>query len=110
MPTLPTTAGFYSTGHWMTTCGSDAGVTAPEVLTFDFMAKGVRVVNTCADVLFFSLTTDPASTSSAYLAGGGTLQIENLFTPGISLATTSTSTVGSLPTARPRVSVVAWGS
>jgi hypothetical protein len=104
---------YYSTNHWMTTCGSDAGATAFEVLEFGFAATGLRIVNTCADPLYFTLTTDPASTNGASLAGsGGTFQAGkgSLFTPGISLATTSTSTGVSLPLGRPKVSVLAWSA
>ena len=106
--------GYYSTNHSMTTCGSDAGATQAETLEFGFAATGLRIVNTCADPLYLSLTPDSAATTaSAYIAGsGGVFQAVNgsLWTPGISLATTSTSTGVSLPLGRPRVSVVAWSA
>jgi hypothetical protein len=103
--------GYYSTNHSMTTCGSDAGATQAETLEFGFAATGLRIVNTCADPLYFTLTTDPASTNSPSIPGsGGVFRTTSMWTPGISLATTSTSTGVSLPLGRPRVSVVAWSA
>ena len=111
MPIFANRAGNYSTGHYMTTCGCDAyTVAVPEILEFDFPAQGLQIVNTCGDPLYFSLSTAPASTDSPSIPGGGTFQAKSLWTSGISLATTSTSTGLTLPTGRPRVSVVAWSA
>lgn len=101
--------GWYSTMHAMTTCGSDAGVTLPEVLLFGFPAVGMRIVNTCNDKLFFNLQTT-ATTDDNFVAACGDLLL-NPMPPfaGYSLKTTSTSTVGGLPIARPQVRIIAWG-
>jgi hypothetical protein len=97
----------------MTTCGSDIGAKQSETLEFGFAATGLRIVNACGDPLYLSLTPDSAATTdSAYIAGsGGVFQAVkgSLFTPGISLATTSTSTTGG-SVARPKVSVMAWSA
>ena len=85
MPALPTTVGAYSTGHWMTTCGADGGHTEPEILEFGFVARGLYLLNTCADPLYCTLTTDPASTSAPAIPGGGTFQAKSVWTSGLSL-------------------------
>ena len=102
-------ANWYSTMHAMTTCGSDAGVTVPEVLLFGFPAVGMRIVNSCNDPLFFNLQTS-ATTADNYVAACGDLLL-NPMPPfaGFSLKTTSTATGAGLPTARPQVRIIAWG-
>lgn len=102
-------ANWYSTAHAMTTCGSDAGVTTPERLTFGFPATGLRVVNSCNDRIFFNLQTS-ATTDDNYVAACGEMTLDHMppFS-GFSLKTTSTATTGGLPVARPLIRVAAWG-
>lgn len=103
-------ANFYSTGHAMTTCGSDAGITLSERLVFGFPATGIHINNTCADKLYFNLRTSATTDLDGYVPGAGSLLLNPLppFT-GISLKTTSTTTTAGVPLARPQVRVVAWG-
>lgn len=100
---------WYSTAHAMTTCGSDAGVTVPEVLLFGFPATGLRITNSCNDKVFFNLQTS-ATTADNYVAACGEMTL-NPMPPfaGLSLKTTSTATAGGLPLARPLIRVSAWG-
>ena len=111
MPSLGTSPNFYSTGHVMTTCGADVNATQAETLTFGFVARSLRIVNTCGDPLYFSLDPNTtASTGSATIAAsGGAFQTEDsLSIETLTLKTTSTSTAGGVPLARPKDSVMAW--
>lgn len=100
----------YSTHHYMTTCGSDAGLTTPEHLAFGFAATALRVFNSCGDRVFFNLQTS-ATTGDDFIAGCSAVSLTGL-PPfgGLSLKTTSTSTGAGLPAARPIVGISAWAS
>lgn len=107
MPSYGAAAGYYSTGHWMTTCGDGL---ASEVLSFGFLAYGLRIDNTCTDPLYFTLTEVAASSGMAFIVGCSSVSLPGpIKTGGIGIMTTSTSTGAGLPTARPRISVTAWG-
>ena len=110
MPSYPTGPNYFSTDHRMTTCGSDAGVTESETIAFGFYARGLRIVNTCTDLLHVNLNAAAATTLMAYIAGCGELVLTDIMTNGIGLKTTSTSTGAGLPAARPRVAIHAWSA
>lgn len=107
MPSYGTAPNFYSTGHWMTTCGD--GLTS-ETLSFGFIASGLRIANTCTDPLYVNLDEAAATTKMAFIVGCSAMVLDgSIKTSGVGLMTTSTSTGSGLPAARPRVSVSAWG-
>ena len=94
----------------MTTCGSDANATEAERLSFGFPATGIHVFNSCGDRVFFSLQA-MATTNMTFIAGCSELTLSPIPPTGsLSLKTTSTSTTGGLPAARPIIGVSAWAS
>jgi hypothetical protein len=110
MPALGIATNYFSTNHAMTTCGASVPVVQGEVLSFGFLAQGLRIVNTCTDKLFFTLAEEAATTGSAFIAGCGILQLDgSIKISGIGLASTSTTTSGG-SVARPQVSVIAWSA
>lgn len=111
MPAYGAAPNSFSTDHRMTTCGSDAGATQSEVLSFGFLASSLRLHNTCTDPLYVNLAEEAATTLMAYIAGCGVVQLDGTIrVGGLGLKTTSTSTTGGVPTARPRVTVLAWSA
>ena len=100
----------YTTHHYMTTCGSDGNLTEPERLIFGFPATALHIFNSCGDRVFFSLQST-ATTAGDFIAGCSALTLTGIPPTGsLSLKTTSTSTTGGLPTARPIIGVSAWAS
>ena len=111
MPAYGTALGSFSTDHRMTTCGSDAGATASEVMDFGFLAQGVYIHNTCTDPLYLNLAAAVATTTMGFIAGCGILTLDGTIkSSGIGLMTTSTTTGAGLPAARPRVEIIAWSA
>ena len=100
---------FFSTGHAMSasSCWVNGSPSCypTDLLVFDFVARGMRLYNSCGDPLYYSLAGAP-STKADFIAGCSAMVLDTM-PPfgGLQLMTTSSSC-----TSRPLVGVSAWAS